>query len=193
MLQNPQTPKRLLLTNIGVAVVILLLAVLCDSKFFVGSSFVTFIVSSATLLYLILMRWQMVLPHKKEGDEGVKYPLSTKSTILYSLLSIIFWAMLPSMIMTSLGLTGEMELMSENDFMNYILCSFFTFCAIVVTLVVGLVARVVVLIKKGGASNGWRRLCFECLDVICTIVLYFVIYVASFIVLTLIAAPYCAG
>ncbi len=185
ILLNQQNPKRLLTTNVVVAVVIALLAVLCSSKIFIGSSFVTFIVSGATLLYLILMRWQMVLPTNKEVDEDVKYPLSTKSTILYSLLLIIFWAMFPPLIMTAVNLIGRTGYVCDIDILYHLYCSFFTFCAVVVTLVVGLVAKVILLIKVSGVTKEWWRLYFESLDVICTIALYFVIYAVSFM------AAYC--
>ncbi len=181
ILQNPKIPKRLLIANVGLAL-LLIIGTVFNSAFLIVCTVPSFLLSGATLLYLILVRWQRIIPPKdRDGNiVEIRLPLSIGGTILWSVLSVLFWASFPSLAIALSNMYDKTEFIYSTEILYHIVFGLVTISAIVLTLIVLLIRRAMVIYDLYRFRSEWLRLLAESVEVMVTIVIYFIVYVISF-------------
>ncbi|MFR9543701.1 MAG: hypothetical protein SNJ29_13760 [Rikenellaceae bacterium] len=182
MLRNHSTPKWLVIANIGLIVLLIGIS-FHHSVMLVTAPLLTFPISGATLLYLIWLRWQIIIPPRDIEGNVVKrgLPISKCASIWMSIITLMAWALFSPLSIALSNLNKATEYISDSDMTYHLCCGAAAICVMILLLLIVLIVNVIIIAIRNSDVTRWRRLLAMSIEVICTIIVYFMIYVVGFI------------
>ncbi|MFI3305292.1 MAG: hypothetical protein R3Y68_02120 [Rikenellaceae bacterium] len=182
MLRNHSTLKWFGVINIGLAALLIGVS-FYHSVMLVVAPLLTFPISGATLLYLIWLRWQIIIPPRDiEGNVAKReLQISKGTTIWMSTITLMAWALFSPLSIALSDLNKATEYISDNDMTYHLCCGAAAICMMILLLLIVLIINVIIIAIKNSDVTRWQRLFAVNVEVICTIVIYFIIYAGGFI------------
>ncbi len=181
MLRNHSTLKWFGIVNIGLVALLIGIS-FYHSVMLVAAPLLTFPISGATLLYLIWLRWQIIIPPQDIEGEVVKreLPISKGTSIWMSIITLMAWALFSPLSIAISNLNKATEYISDNDMTYHLCCGAAAICVIILLLLIVLIINVIIITITNSDVTRWRRLLAVSVEVICTIIIYFIIYAGGF-------------
>ncbi len=182
MLRNHSTLKWFGIVNIGLVALLIGIS-FYHSVMLVAAPLLIFPISGTTLLYLIWLRWQIIiLPRDIEGNVVKReLPISKGTLIWISIITLVSWALFSPLSIAISNLNKATEYISDNDMTYHLCCGAAAICVMVLLLLIVLIINVIIITIKNSDATRWRRLFAMSVEVVCTIIVYFIIYVVGFI------------